>query len=121
MTRDPGVRRRLGGLFVSACLAGAAAAQPPDALGRCGPTVCGQLDLGVQAIDDGVEATRGPVDNAHSTSRLGLRFHLPLGVGTLRFAAETALGPRSMTDTGRGGARPAIGRGCGDIRRLEVA
>ena len=120
MARNPEVCRVLGGLFVSACLAGAAAGQSFDPEGNGGPTFYGQLDLAVQGIDDGVETVRSPVDNAHSPSRLGLHLDLPLGGGTLRLTAETALGLRSTTGTGQGGARPAVDWDRGDIRRLEA-
>jgi hypothetical protein len=58
-------------------------------------TFYGQFNPAYQVFDDGVDTTRGLVDNGYWNSRLGFLVNVPAEENTLRLRFETALGLRS--------------------------
>ena len=55
----------------------------------------GQFSPAYTSVDDGVSSTSTVVDNAHSGSRVGVKYSQPIGQDTFTFTFETALGLRS--------------------------
>jgi hypothetical protein len=93
------LRPRSAGPLALICLVlpPAAAAQTFEGEDGSSVRIYGQLNFGLQYVDDGSESfTNGPVDNNVSTSRVGLNYVAPVGGSELRLTFETALGfPRS--------------------------
>lgn len=83
-------------------------------------TFYGQVNLAFQGVDDGVDDYTDFVDNANSTSRLGLWIDGNYGETRLRFNFETGLGILSTSKVSQTGDPTWISWQRTDIRKFEV-
>ncbi len=96
---------------------------PLTAAAQSSPTVefYGQLNFGIQSVDDGVSEYNELVDNANSTSRIGMRVVSDVGPGTLKFTLETGLGFRNSAEVGQGALPDEWDWKRTDIRKVDLA
>jgi hypothetical protein len=84
-------------------------------------TFYGQFSPAYTSVDDGVSRESNLVDNAHSNSRVGLKYSRPVGEDTFTFTFETALGLRSSAGVSQTSTPKGIDWSRENLRKFDFA